>query len=722
MLDDTIRVRDQFYILATSSRIDDRTRVLKHGETFAVFDRYGDIHPGGRGELGLYHEGTRFLSRFDVRLGAIRPLLLSSTIRDDNALLAVDLANPDLTVAGEIVLPANAYHLFRSVFLWEGACYERFRIHSYALQPLHLELRMLFDADFADIFEVRGIPRKRSGRRLEPELDETGIVLRYEGLDGVRRRTRIECTPSPGKISETEISLTVDLDPQGETTVYITISSEIGAAAAPRRAYEGAFLAASAEGRLMRQPLVRVGTSNEQFNDWLNRSTADLHMMTTSTPQGLYPYAGVPWYNTVFGRDGIITALACLWVAPAIAKGVLAHLAATQATEVNAEQDAEPGKIVHETRRGEMAALGEIPFGLYYGSVDATPLFVLLAGEYYQRTGDYALIEQIWPAIERALGWIRDYGDRDGDGFVEYLSKGTNGLVNQGWKDSLDSVFHRDGTIADGPIAICEVQGYVYAAKRSAARLAAILRKDALATTLATEAEELRERFEAAFWCEELSTYALALDGHKRLCRVRSSNAGHALFAEIACPERAVRTAATLLDDDSFSGWGIRTIPASEVRYNPMSYHNGSVWPHDNALIGAGLARYELKAEALTILRGLFDSTLFLEIQRLPELFCGFARRPGEGPTLYPVACAPQAWATTSVFLLLQVCLGLTINGPNRRISFLRPALPEFLQEIRIFNLAIDSGSVDILVRRHAEDVAIHVLRRSGDIEILCIR
>jgi glycogen debranching enzyme len=363
MLDDTIRVRDQFYILATSSRIDDRTRVLKHGETFAVFDRYGDIHPGGRGELGLYHEGTRFLSRFDVRLGANRPLLLSSTIRDDNALLAVDLANPDLTVAGEIVLPANAYHLFRSVFLWEGACYERFRIHSYALQPLHLELRLLFDADFADIFEVRGIPRKRSGRRLEPELDETGIVLRYEGLDGVRRRTRIECIPSPEKISETEISLTVDLDPKGETTVYVTMSSEMGTAVAPRRVYEGAFLAASAEGRLMRQQLARVGTSNEQFNDWLDRSAADLNMMTTSTPQGPYPYAGVPWYNTVFGRDGIITALECLWIAPAIAKGVLVHLAATQATDVNPEQDAEPGKIVHETRRGEMPRSGRFPSG-----------------------------------------------------------------------------------------------------------------------------------------------------------------------------------------------------------------------------------------------------------------------------------------------------------------------------------------------------------------------
>jgi glycogen debranching enzyme len=722
MSDDTIRVREQFYILATSSRIDDRTRILKHGETFGVFDRYGDIHPGGRGELGLYHEGTRFLSRFEVRLGADRPLFLSSTIRDDNALLAVDLANPDVAVGGEIVLPANTYHLFRSQFLWKGACYERFRLHSYALQPVHLELRMLFDADFADIFEVRGIPRERSGRRLEPELGEMGIVLRYEGLDMVRRETRIECTPSPLKVSESEISLSVSLEPKGETTVYVTISSETGTTPTRRRLYEGAFLAAGAEGRLMRERLVRVKTSNEQFNDWLNRSAADLQMMITSTPQGLYPYAGVPWYSTVFGRDGIITALECLWIEPAIAKGVLAHLAATQATQVNPEQDAEPGKIVHETRRGEMAALGEIPFGLYYGSVDATPLFVVLAGQYFERTGDYALIEEIWPAIVRALDWMREYGDRDGDGFVEYRSEGRKGLVNQGWKDSIDSVFHSDGTLAEGPIALCEVQGYVYSAKRTAARLAAILRKDALARALAVEADELRERFENAFWCEDLSTYALALDGHKRLCRVRSSNAGHALFAGIASPERAVRTAATLLADDSFSGWGIRTIPSSEVRYNPMSYHNGSVWPHDNALIAAGLAQYDLKAEALTILHGLFDSTRFLEIQRLPELFCGFARRSGEGPTLYPVACSPQAWATASVFLLLQVCLGLTIDGPGHRILFTRPSLPGFLQEMRILDLTIDTGAADILLRRYPEGVAIQVLRRSGDIEILSIR
>jgi glycogen debranching enzyme len=722
-LDDVIRLRDQFYILASSSRIDDRTRVLKQGDTFAIFDRYGDIrNPVGFGERGLYHEGTRFLSRLDVRLGEDRPLLLSSTVRDDNALLAVDLANPDVTVDGEILLPANTFHVFRSAFLWRGTCYQRFRIRNYAVREVSVDLRIRFEADFADIFEVRGVSRERRGRLLQPLVEHGGVVLGYEGLDGVHRRTRITYSPTPKRISESEIGFETAFEPRGDATLYLAVCCESDGQISNPAPYERAFAVASDEGRRLKEHFVRIETSNEQFNDWLNRSFADLHMMITETPNGPYPYAGVPWYNTVFGRDGIITALECLWIDPEIAKGVLAHLSATQATVLNADQDAEPGKIVHETRRGEMAATGEIPFGLYYGSIDATPLFVVLAGAYFERTGDRVLIERIWASIERALSWIRDYGDADGDGFVEYLRRGAKGLVNQGWKDSNDSVSHADGSLAEGPIALCEVQGYVYAAKRAAAGLAAALGKDALSKELSAEGEELRARFEAVFWDEGLSTYALALDGEKRPCRIRTSNAGHALFTGIASAERAARVAATLLAEESFSGWGIRTLASSEVRYNPMSYHNGSVWPHDNALIAYGLARYGLKESALKILTALFDASLFVELHRLPELFCGFARRQGEGPTLYPVACAPQAWAVGSVFLLLRVCLGLTVDGLGRRVQFSRPALPEFLREIRIFNFATARGSVDVLVHRYPEDVAIQVLRRSGNLEIVSIR
>jgi glycogen debranching enzyme len=722
-LDDVIRLRDQFYILASSSRIDDRTRVLKDGDTFAVFDRYGDIrNPVGLGERGLYHEGTRFLSRLEVRLGEDRPLLLSSTIRDDNALLAVDLANPDVTANREIVLPANTFHVFRSAFLWRGTCYQRFRIRNYAVREVPVELRIRFEADFADIFEVRGVSRDQRGRALKPLVEEEGVVLGYEGLDGVRRCSYVHCSPSPKQISESGISFDTALEPNGEMTFYVTVSCESDSGICGRAFYDQAFAKACDESRHVKERFVRIETSNEQFNDWLTRSVADLRMMLTATADGPYPYAGVPWYNTVFGRDGIITALECLWIDPGIAKGVLAHLAATQATAVNPEQDAEPGKIVHETRRGEMAALGEIPFGLYYGSIDATPLFVMLASAYFERTGDCALIEKIWVAIEQALSWIRDYGDPDGDGFVEYLRRGPKGLVNQGWKDSKDAVFHADGALAEGPIALCEVQGYVFAAKRAAAKLAAALGKDVLSATLSAEAEDLRARFEETFWCDDLSTYALALDGEKRPCRIRASNAGHALLTGIASPEHAARVAATLLAEESFSGWGIRTVAASEARYNPMSYHNGSVWPHDNALIAYGLARYGHTEGALKILTALFDASLFVDLHRLPELLCGFARRPGEGPTLYPVACAPQAWAIGSVFLLLQVCLGLKIDGLGRRVEFSRPSLPEFLQQIRILNLGTDHGSADILVHRYPEDVAIQVLGRSGDLEIVSVR
>jgi glycogen debranching enzyme len=715
-----IEVGDQYYILAKSPLADDRTLVLKEADTFAIFDRYGDIQPVGLGEQGIYQNGSRFLSRLVLHLEGKRPMLLSSTVREDNVVLAVDLTNPDIFGDSEITLPRGSIHIYRSKFLYERVCYEQFQLRNYGLHPVNTSLSLRFESDFADIFEVRGQSRERKGRLLEGSVSPSCAVLEYEGLDGVIRRTRIECSPPPKEFTRASLVLDLRLEPGEETSFLITLSFETGSDRRQPCSYECALSNAS---WINRKDSVScsIYTSNEQFNDWLNRSTADLRMMITTTPFGEYPYAGVPWFSTVFGRDGIITALEYLWIEPKLARGVLGFLAAHQATESLPLQDAEPGKILHETRDSEMAILGEVPFHRYYGSVDSTPLFVMLAAAYYERTGDLEFLRSIWSNVELAIDWMDRYGDMDGDGFVEYYRHSSKGLVQQGWKDSQDSVFHSDGTLAEGPIALCEVQGYCYAAKLGAADVAAALGQFEKALELRRQAARLRERFEKTFWCDDLSTYAIALDGMKSPCRVRTSNAGHCLYTGIASEEHAESVARTLFDGAGYSGWGIRTVAGSQARYNPMSYHNGSVWPHDNALVAMGLARYGRKDLAVRVLTGMFDLSLFVNLHRIPELFCGFQRRPGKGPTQYPVACAPQSWAAGAVFLLLQACLGLTVRARRNQISLDHPLLPESLERVDIRSLRCKDSVVDLKLERYGDIVGVDVRRREGDVEIVSV-
>ena len=719
-------IAQQYYIAATSSPSDDRAQVLKYGQMFFVFDRIGDIQTYGLGEQGLFFQGTRHLSDLCIRLWNARPLLLSSTVETDNFLFSADLTNLDVLRGDEVAIPRGTLHLRRSRFLWRNVCYEEFFFVNHGLSTLVAPLEITFGADFADIFEVRGMRRENRGRRLEDKVGLAAVLLTYRGLDGVLRETCVQSDPEPAQSSASVLRFEVALRPKEKAAYRLAIScrshTEEHPEEEPVPRYSPAVSGARSELKVVSEAFPEIYSTNSRFSDWITRSVADLQMMIVGNPEPGYPYAGVPWFSTVFGRDGIITALQTLWLNPAIGKGVLEYLASTQAKEVDPKVEAEPGKILHEMRSGEMAALDEIPFRRYYGSVDATPLFVVLAGAYYDRTGDSEFLQRIWPHVELALQWIDKFGDVDGDGFVEYARHSDKGLVQQGWKDSNDSVFHADGTIADAPIALCEVQGYVYAAKRAAARLCKILGEKGKSTVLRSEAESLRVRFEEQFWCEELSAYALALDGRKRPCRVRTSNAGHCLYAGIASADRAPMVAQTLLSADFFTGWGVRTVACNEARYNPLSYHNGSVWPHDNSLIASGLAKYGFKDPAGQILLGLLDLSDMVQLHRLPELFCGLDRRPGEGPTLYPVACSPQAWAAAAPFLILQACLGVSVQAEHNRIVFDHPYLPEGIPQLVIKGLRPRNSSVDLFLERRGSSVLVHASEKQDDeIEIVTI-
>jgi glycogen debranching enzyme len=707
-------------ILMASVAADDRTRVLKHADAFGVFDHRGDIVPAGLGEQGLYSEGTRFLSALLVELEGAEPFFLGATMRNEHEQLATSFTNPDLERGG-LSLPLGTLHLAVRTFLWKDVLHRRIGVTNYSSASKDVEITLHFAADFADIYEVRGMRRKSRGVDLAPILREDRIVLGYRGLDEIERRTVIRFSPAPAAADRESARFLLSLAPACERIVDVSITCEREQRRSVERGFVEAWREAEKDLERYRSRACHVRTGNERANAWFERAIDDLHMLTTEFPSGPYPYAGIPWFNAPFGRDGILTAFECLWARPGLARGVLGYLASTQATALVPQEDAEPGKILHETRSSEMARTGEMPFGRYYGAVDATPLFVMLAGEYFRRSNDLEFARSLWPNVEAALEWIDRFGDRDGDQFVEYQRRAPDGLLHQGWKDSDDAIIHADGSPANGPIALAEVQGYAYAAWRSAAVLAAALGKPQLARDLIDRAESFRSCFDEAFWCEELGTYALALDGEKQPCRVRTSNAGQCLFSGIALPERSAQIARTLLLPESFSGWGIRTLAVNEARFNPMGYHTGTVWPHDSALVALGLARYGHTAEALEIFSGLFAAGMSFDLHRMPELFCGFGRTAGEGPVLHPVACAPQAWAAGSVLLLLQACLGLEVDGVENRVVLTRPQVPVELKEIRLHDLEVAGARLDLSISREGGDVAVKVLRREGKVQVLVI-
>ena len=463
----------------------------------------------------------------------------------------------------------------------------------------------------------------------------------------------------------------------------------------------------------------RTTTDNELFDRFIDASVRDLHALMMPSNGGELPAAGIPWYVAPFGRDSLLTACETLMINPDVARGTLLVLAGLQAQADEPWRDAEPGKILHELRTGELARSGQIPHTPYYGTVDATPLFLMVAGGYFRWTLDLETMAQLRPAFDAALAWIDEWGDRDGDGFVEYERRSAAGLVNHGWKDSHDSVVHADGSLAQGPIALVEVQGYVYEAKLRIAEVYEALGDAERAGRLRGEAATLRVAFNEAFWDPEEEFFALALDGRKAQVRSVTSNPAHCLYCGIVDDDKAALVAERLMAPDMYSGWGIRTLSSASPAYNPMSYHNGSVWPHDNAIAAAGLQRYGFDAATGRIAAGLFDVASSARDYRLPELFCGFHRDGSRAIINYPVACIPQAWAAAAPFMLLQALLGISAHAPDSRLTVDRPRLPDWLSSLDICDIRVGRSRLSLSFRQSASGATgFSLLEQQGDVRV----
>jgi glycogen debranching enzyme len=674
---------------------------LKDAQAFLVADQNGDVTGGAE---GLFDRDTRVLSRLVFLVGERHPTRLSSTLSKDNAVFTFHGANRALPPVNGRGTPRGAIHIERRRALQGERLYERIRCSNFGLDQVMLPLAFEYAADFRDMFEVRGLKRRRRGFTHPPKVHGRHVIFAYDGLDDVTRFSTLAFSEPPWRMDTERAEFMFTLAPGERIDLFVEAGAGEGEPPSRERFRRALALARRAIRRRERRGAL-LRCSDDAFGEWFDQSRADLSLLVSDLPTGPYPFAGIPWFSTPFGRDGLLTAWEALWLDPALAKGVLTYLAARQATERSAFRDSAPGKIMHETRGGEMAALKEIPFGVYYGGVDTTPLFVALAGAYLRRTDDLALIADLWPALTRAIGWVEGEGDSNGDGLVDYQRGADTGLANQGWKDSEDSVFHADGRFPVGPIALVEVQGYAFAAYQAMAEMADRLGEPGAGRWIG-QAEALRRRVEQRFWMEDAGFYGIAVDGAGALCTPHTSNVGHLLFTGLPSPARAARVTHCLLSPGFNSGWGLRTLASGQVRFNPMSYHNGSVWPHDTSLCVAGMARYGERRGVARVMGDMFRAARCFGL-RMPELLCGFQRRPGEPPIAYPVTCMPQAWAAGSPFLMLQACLGLSIDAQRREVRVVRPALPHGIDSLNVDRLDVAGATVNLTFQRLDGDTVV---------------
>ncbi|PYY04893.1 MAG: amylo-alpha-1,6-glucosidase [Acidobacteria bacterium] len=689
---------------------------LINGKTFLSTTVAGDITPPGAPDVGFFHDDTRFLSRLELKIGGQRTVVLSSSTEKTFA-SKIELTTTTLAQINSFDLPENTVYIRRQQLLVSDVFYDSITFSNFNQSEAELLVEIAVEADFVDVFQVRGCARNKSGHYYKPKLQGDSLVFFYVGLDGIARETTIRFQTPPDEVESPFLRWRLKVPATGFRELLNTITCRVGDK--PARSKEKSVVLGFRERRetyrRWEEASTRFESSNDIFDHAMQTCTADFHALQIPDGDQHILAAGIPWFATMFGRDSLIAAYQSLLLNPRLACETLRVLARYQGKRSNDWLDEEPGKIPHEYRTGEMTRAGEMPFSPYYGSVDATPLFLILLSETFNWTGDAELVQELLPAARSALDWIENYGDLDGDGLVEYKRRSPKGLINQGWKDSWDANMHRDGSMANPPIALVEVQGYCHEAQYRMAQLLRLVGDTMRADKLRKSSTEFAKRIEKAFWLPEENFYAMGLDSAKRPMEVISSNAGHLLFTRTVAKDRARLVVERLMRDDMQSGWGWRTLARSERVFNPLSYHRGSVWPHDNSLIGHGMALYGFRDEVKQIFTALYQAALNFRDYRLPELFCGVQRHENDEPVHYPVSCSPQAWASGAFFLLLTSLLGIRPSAHRKELNIVNPMLPDWLDYLRISNLNIGKSRVSLDFSRHGERTFCNVVDVSGE-------
>jgi glycogen debranching enzyme len=701
--------------------VSDGRVVLKENRIMMVSDEMGDIPAGNTTGLGLYFSDTRFLSAYEFRLSRLEPILLSSSV-DESYVATFQMVNPVLMLdEGKRRIPQQSLSIRRSRFIY-GGLHERIGVQNCGHEAVDIECSLRFDADFRDMFDVRGYKEQYRGTIRPLEAGDRGLTFTYDGRDGLMRRTEVVVNRAPASQQDSALTWQFHLESKETITLVVDVIPLIGENESTLSyLYDDALQALQASYRRWHDNTSRIRTDNAFLDrGLLRRSQMDMRILLEEYESGLYPMAGIPWFSAPFGRDALIASIQTLMINPEVARGTLRYLSQHQGRRVDTSREEEPGKILHEVRYGELANLKLIPHTPYYGSVDSTPLFLVCAVEMMDWLNDQDLFVELLPSILSALKWVDQYGDSDHDGFVEYAERASGGVRNQGWKDSSDSLLYPDGRPAELPVALVEVQGYVYQAKVGLSRIFERLGQSAMAERLSREAAELRRRFELSFWLDQEQFYAQGLDRNKTPIRSITSNPAHCLWAGIIDPERAEILRDRLMAPDMFSGWGIRTLSSDSPHYNPMSYHNGTIWPHDNSIAAAGLRRYRHTEAAGQVIEGIMEAGIRMPDYRLPELFCGFRRdmQYNNGPAEYLVSCNPQAWGAGAAFHLMQTALGIVPDTTAGRV-YVNPVPFGQARSVEIRGMRVGNGKLSFKVGYNGGRPDVEVLEKPDDLEVI---